>query len=420
MKTLLEAMHNLKEAKPSVLKKTRNKDQDIHYEPTEGDYEHVPFDYTLHGGEYEGYINDKKGNRYTVVASHRESDTGAIAGGTTNYNVTIAYGEHKINLSSYTAIFSNNDGAGYRLFTDLQNGMYLEDYLQKNLKELSGVSNIGDWVEAKEESGEKLSRWGAIELWVKENVIGDNEDYDERTSFQKRVDKKNQKKFVSLRDSIPIYIDGQEIKIGRDIKESGKRYTGRKGYDKFVSSDESIEIKKGTILLLDEEVKNRIFDSLITKGEFDFEVTLEDIKDIIFELDDLDTIFQVNGNKLKPVHKIFDRGVHVFYRPINGDNRWVKIDELLKQAKLEPSYNRSIPRMYKEIQSRLGGAKESIVEIVYDRSKHENRAQGNDGVHGKAWVQFPKDLRIEGKKYKVDQLIWNGKNYRVKGNIEEV
>ena len=49
------------------------------------------------------------------------------------------------------------------------------------------------------------------------------------------------------------------------------------------------------------------------------------------------------------------------------------------------------------------------------------RALGTDGVHPAAWVAFPNNLRqFDGQLYEVDQLIWNGKNYRVAGNIVEI
>ena len=49
------------------------------------------------------------------------------------------------------------------------------------------------------------------------------------------------------------------------------------------------------------------------------------------------------------------------------------------------------------------------------------RALATDGVNPAAWVAFPQDLRrFEGQRYEVDQLIWNGKNYRVAGNIVEI
>lgn len=60
-----------------------------------------------------------------------------------------------------------------------------------------------------------------------------------------------------------------------------------------------------------------------------------------------------------------------------------------------------------------------VVKIVSDKGRL--RAQATDGIHPGAWVAFPNDLRqFEGQKYEVDQLIWNGKNYRVAGNIIEI
>lgn len=60
----------------------------------------------------------------------------------------------------------------------------------------------------------------------------------------------------------------------------------------------------------------------------------------------------------------------------------------------------------------------NIVTIVYDTKAHKLRARADDGVHGEANVAFPNNLRTnEGQQYEVDDLIWNGKNYRVSGNI---
>ena len=61
----------------------------------------------------------------------------------------------------------------------------------------------------------------------------------------------------------------------------------------------------------------------------------------------------------------------------------------------------------------------SIVCIVSDKGRL--RAISNDGEHGVAFVAFPNNLRqYEGQRYEVDQLIWNGKNYRVAGNIVKI
>lgn len=60
-----------------------------------------------------------------------------------------------------------------------------------------------------------------------------------------------------------------------------------------------------------------------------------------------------------------------------------------------------------------------IVEVI--DSGGRLRVQGDDGVHGTAWVRFPNSLRSKvGQKYKVDQLKWNGKNYTTGGYINFV
>lgn len=60
-----------------------------------------------------------------------------------------------------------------------------------------------------------------------------------------------------------------------------------------------------------------------------------------------------------------------------------------------------------------------VVEVV--ESDGRLRVQGDDGVHGLAWVRFPNNLRTKsGRKYKVDRLKWNGKNYTIGGYINFV
>lgn len=62
-----------------------------------------------------------------------------------------------------------------------------------------------------------------------------------------------------------------------------------------------------------------------------------------------------------------------------------------------------------------------VVTIIYDPGAKKLRGRADDGVNGPAWVAFPSNLRdYDGQQYEVDQLIWNGKNYRVAGNIVEI
>jgi hypothetical protein len=65
--------------------------------------------------------------------------------------------------------------------------------------------------------------------------------------------------------------------------------------------------------------------------------------------------------------------------------------------------------------------KKHVVTIIYDHAAKKLRGRADDGTNGPAWVAFPSNLRdFDGQQYEVDQLIWNGKNYRVAGNIVEI
>lgn len=71
--------------------------------------------------------------------------------------------------------------------------------------------------------------------------------------------------------------------------------------------------------------------------------------------------------------------------------------------------------------SKLSGTGKNIVTIFYDSKARKLRAQADDGVNGIANVAFPNHLRNQaGQQYEVDSLIWNGKNYRVSGNIKPI
>lgn len=91
--------------------------------------------YVDHNGN--GYIMDKTGREYPVSASISQGDAGRIAGGSTNYYVTIYFPgivgkdgkEAYYRVEGYTAIFS--EGSNTRCVADIQAGYYLEDYLAK-------------------------------------------------------------------------------------------------------------------------------------------------------------------------------------------------------------------------------------------------------------------------------------------------
>lgn len=107
---------------------------------------------TYYDRKYWGFIMDKDGNIYDVVASSVQGDAGSIAGGSTNYYVDIKYSDElTIRLSDYTAVFSNGDG--YLLISDIEAGHYLEDYLA--MHEYDIKNNDNDIIKNLISSGDK-------------------------------------------------------------------------------------------------------------------------------------------------------------------------------------------------------------------------------------------------------------------------
>lgn len=89
-----------------------------------------------------------------------------------------------------------------------------------------------------------------------------------------------------------------------------------------------------------------------------------------------------------------------------------------KQVKL-PQHNAQAAQAQVQAATQQPSNNKYVVRIVSDKGRL--RALATDGVHPGAWVSFPNNLRqFDGQKYEVDQLIWNGKNYRVAGNIVEI
>lgn len=101
-----------------------------------------------------GFIMDKEGNMYDVVASSSQGDAGRIAGGSTYYYVTIKdVNGVDINLKSYNAVFSRSDG--FIIISSIKSGNYLEDYLAINERDIDYDSKKSDIVQELIKNGDK-------------------------------------------------------------------------------------------------------------------------------------------------------------------------------------------------------------------------------------------------------------------------
>lgn len=88
-------------------------------------------EFTYYDGSGNGYIKDKQGHVYDVIATDREGDSGAIAGGSHDYFVTIkkANGKDDFHVHGWIAIMSKGSNTG--CIGDIKAGYYLEDYIAK-------------------------------------------------------------------------------------------------------------------------------------------------------------------------------------------------------------------------------------------------------------------------------------------------
>lgn len=154
--------------KPSDLKKYNKQErkETVHFRDGDIYDTHDPGyddEFTYYDGSGNGYIKDKEGHVYDVIARDSQSDAGRIAGGSHDYYVTIkkANGKDDFHVHGYIAIMSTPHNAG--CIEDIKAGYYLEDYIAKyynsydhgdKFKELAEKGNK----EAKSFDGEKAEK----------------------------------------------------------------------------------------------------------------------------------------------------------------------------------------------------------------------------------------------------------------------
>ena len=153
LKTLLIMEANQK--RPSGLGKIKDKSEEKNVTFIAGDIYDLSDSnrytdkFKYYKGEGNGYITDKEGNVYDVNTSTSQGDAGRIAGGSTSVYVTIKNVKGTdIHFSGYRAIFSSSHGMD--IISDIEAGMYLEDYLAKHWNDMSGNNPPKHIVELKE------------------------------------------------------------------------------------------------------------------------------------------------------------------------------------------------------------------------------------------------------------------------------
>lgn len=123
-------------SKPSDLRKYKRTErkETVHFRGSDMyDLKDPGYDdeFSYFDGSGNGYIKDKQGHVYDVIATDRAGDAGYIAGGAHDYYVTIkkANGTDDFHVHGWIAIMSKGSNTG--CIEDIKAGYYLEDYIAK-------------------------------------------------------------------------------------------------------------------------------------------------------------------------------------------------------------------------------------------------------------------------------------------------
>jgi len=314
--------------------------------------------YTDYNGT--GSIKDKQGNSYDVNYRTRFDST-SLPFGTTYHYITINYNGEKIDLDSYTG----ERGSGKSIVSDIEDGIYLEDYLQKHKWRIDSKSRaLAEQItEGNESKGTtyKQDREASIaERYLTHKDFGD---YGLMLRYIIEVDGDS---FILLNDRERKHKDGRSIPEGAILDIDVSKYVDAIG-ENLEDLDGAI-VSTGNGALQYDTKNNTIQQTDYKNGKY------------VVRKDDTTLYLDALGDGQRP------------------DTSTSKYGSVTLMTYIKRRY-------------------QPTVKIVpeNDRWNARLRAQGNDGINGPGWVTFPEALRQKGAEYRVDELIWNGKSYRIKG-----
>jgi hypothetical protein len=314
---------------------------------------------------YEGFIKDKQGNQYTVSAKYQQGDAGKIAGAGGNFYVAINYGSDVIKLESYRGVFDSGNPSGSKIIDSIDDGMYLEDYLQKFKWDIKGDRKLAEQIIEGNEYKETTMR--------EDKRIADDARYvtHGKYGFQTRLKVNVEGDIITLTtesDRFSLQSETHKdykIPVGTKVEADLTHYVHKLG--NLLPYADGCIVETGSGGWKYDTKTGKLFQTQLDK--------------IVKQISNLYILRDAEGNK-----------------PDTSDSKYGSIG-LITYLK----------RRY-----------EPTVKIVPESDKWNARlrAQGNDGINGPGWVTFPEALRQKGAEYRVDELIWNGKNYRIKGTPE--
>lgn len=232
-------------------------------------------------GDGDGYIMSKDGKIYDITCSEWTSDSGRIVGGSFNNSLTIhrvGPEQENISLSGYSGCFSSPSSPTYgSIISDIEAGMYLEDYLAKHEKDIDWQTSKKDWVISLIKSGDPEAK--TVKVQKKEKKIQNELNFNARYVLVNGDIKVKCTGGSSLEYVKPTGWGGKELMIARIIpsktKNDDKGWRDRPDRDVDVPSDVNSKITEAFLSPCEEVIK-AIFGGADCKGlMFTFFVTFE-------------------------------------------------------------------------------------------------------------------------------------------------
>lgn len=167
MRTIQDYIVEAAKRKPSDLKKLKDTSKVVDVVFKGGDRYDLSTNtnytdkFRYYSGESDGYITDKEGNVYDVAIGEYSSDSGYIAGGTMNWSCSIKYKDDiKITFQGYHGLFSEpSTPTASTIVSDIKDGMYLEDYVARHVKDIRPFENQEkDYIKELVSKGDKNAR----------------------------------------------------------------------------------------------------------------------------------------------------------------------------------------------------------------------------------------------------------------------
>ena len=224
----------------------------------------------------------KDGRVFDVKCYEGTSDAGRIAGGAYNISVVIfrvGPNQENIGLSGYSAVFSNPSSPTYgSLISDINDGIYLEDYLAYHKLDIDYSDRKTDWVKELIDAGDGTGS-RTEKMKKRDAKIAKEESFNQRYC----VINKNISFSCTGGHSLEFYDNGGYNKIVAEIRPSSTKNKGKGGMFGSGKAEQSVQVPEAVnnaiiegFRPMAEAIVSNMFGSGDAKGlKFEFSISFE-------------------------------------------------------------------------------------------------------------------------------------------------